>query len=198
MGASSTPAATTAATSTATTATTTAVSNSSMYSNLFLGVSGITQGFMQAGAARQQGEYERSVYETNAEFARMQAADIRKRADEDAAKYKRKVQGLLGSQRAALAAQGVDVSAMGTSSAQIQEETLQFGYEDAQTIKNNAFREAMGLETESKQMKIQGRFAAAQGRFSSRMSLIGAGLQGFGYGYSAYKDFRADNKKVGE
>jgi len=102
---------------------------------------------------------------------------------------------MLGSQRARLAAAGVDISDVDSSAYQIQEETLRYGYADAQQIKNNAFREALGLRTQGALTGIEGRFKAATARYQGRMSLLVGGLKSASYGMSAYKDFRSDKEK---
>jgi hypothetical protein len=153
-------------------------------------------GFMQMGAANAQASYTRQVYEANSDFARAQAADAIRRGNVEAAKYKRKVKGLLGKQRAALAASGIDVSDMDSSAFQLQEETLKYGYADVQQIKNNAFREAMGLKFQATQLQTQGNFMANSQRNAGLTSLLNSSNQALGYGLKAYADMDANKPEV--
>ena len=170
-------------------------SSESGASNSFLGLSSAAQAFGDYRASEAQASYTRAVYDANAELFRMKADEAIRRGDVEAGKYKKKVKSMLGSQRARLAAAGVDISDVDSSAYQIQEETLRYGYADAQQIKNNAFREALGLRTQGALTGIEGRFKAATARYQGRMSLLVGGLKSASYGMSAYKDFRSDKEK---
>ena len=115
-----------------------------------------------AKAARQQGDYEASVYSQNADIAEQQAADAIARGREAELRQRTGTKVLVGSQRANLAAQGIDPNV--GSSAEIQTETQRLSALDEQTIRNNAAREAWGYRTEAGQLRSQGAFARAAGQ----------------------------------
>lgn len=155
---------------------------SSTYYNLLAG-SSLFQGLGEYSAYQAQASYTQSVYQMNAELANMQAAEVIRRGDLEAIKYGGKVQSLLGSQRARMAAAGIDISAADTTAAALQKETLTFGYQDIQQIKNNAFREALGIKTQGKLAQIQADLQAKQQRLQGTMSLIQGGLQAASYAF---------------
>jgi hypothetical protein len=167
--------------------------SSKTYGKLLAGTS-LLEGFGQYSAGQAQASYTRSVYQTNAELANMQAAEVMRKGDLEAIRYGQKVQSLLGSQRARMAAAGIDISAAGTTAAELQKETLTFGYQDMQQIKNNAFREALGLKTQGKLAQIQGEFQAKQAQLQANMSLISGGLQAATSLYKGYSGGFGDTK----
>lgn len=163
--------------------------------NSILATTSLMEGIGQFSASRAQASYIEDIYQANAELYAAQGADILRRADVDAGKYKKKVKSLLGSQRARMAAAGIDISDTDSTAFQIQEETLRYGLQDVQQIKNNAFREALGLKTSSLIQQAEGRFKAGTARIQGMQSLVNGGLKGVSYGMSAYKDFKADKDK---
>lgn len=87
------------------------------------------------------------------------------RGEFEAEQYRRRLVGLIGSQRASFAAQGLDVSF--GSPAEIMQETEDIGEADIAQIRENAMREAMGLRS---QFRAQS-WAAGASAFSSLASL---------------------------
>lgn len=171
---------------------TTGRESSNAYNRLLAG-SSLFQGLGEYTAGQAQASYTQIVYQMNAQLAEMQAAEVIRRGDIEAAKYGKKVQSLLGSQRARMAAAGIDISAAGTTAAELQKETLTFGYQDVQQIKNNAFREALGIKTQGKLAQIQADLQAKQQRLQGTMNLISGGLQAASY---AYKGSQLGAEKV--
>jgi len=115
----------------------------------------------QANAAQQQGNYESSVYNQNADIADMQAHDAIARGREAELRQGMQTKQLVGSQRAALAASGIDPNV--GSSAEIQADTNLLGTLDALTIRNNAAREAWGYGTQATQYRGAGAMAKRAG-----------------------------------
>lgn len=119
-----------------------------------------------ARAAEQQGDYESMLFGRNAAQADLQAEDslIRGRQDESAAR--RSARSLVGSQRAAFAAQGLDLT---TGSPQdVVQNDAALGELDALTIRNNAKRESMGFRTQAEGYRMQGDWARRAGRNAAR------------------------------
>ena len=122
--------------------------------SLFQGLSANKQ---EIDATRAEGDYATRVAARNAEQADRQAADAAVRGDLAANRYAAGTRALVGSQRAALAAQGVDLGS-GTPLA-LQEDTARMGAIDAMTIRNNARREALGFTQEAANYRTQGELA---------------------------------------
>lgn len=107
--------------------------------------------------AERQGSYEREIYAANALHAEEQAIDAIERGAAAEGKHRAGVRGLVGKQRAAMAAQGLDLT---TGSAyEIQLESLGIGELDALTIRNNAATEAWGFKHEAADLRRQGELA---------------------------------------
>lgn len=172
-----------------------ASSNSSMYSNVFLGLSAIAGAYAQSSASRAQGEYARSAYEADARLADLQAEYALKKGKEEADKHRRKVKQLQGTQRAAAAAAGIDISDTEGSAFQLISETGKFGAIDAITIENNAYREAWGMQYQAIESRGKGRFEQIAANGNANTSLITGGLQAAAYGSAAYKDYKANKGK---
>lgn len=111
-----------------------------------------------ANALISQGVYTKSRYDYNAGIADIQAADATRRGTLDANNLNSQTRQLAGSQRATLAASGVDVNS-GTAAA-IVDETYILGERDATTIRNNAALEAFGFQTQAADLRQQGAMAA--------------------------------------
>lgn len=163
--------------------------------NSFLSATSAIEGYGQYRASEAQASYTKAIYDANAEIYQIQASETLRKADIEAGKYKKKVKSLLGSQRARMAAQGIDISDVDSSAYDIQEETLKYGYQDVQQIKNNAFREALGLKTQGLLSQVEGRLKASMSRYQGRQSLITGGLKAFQYGTAAYNDFTSKDGK---
>lgn len=122
--------------------------------------SSLTGFFSQRNAARgaeAAGKYEQKVFETNAEVADMQAQDAIARGREAEMRQRRAGHRLIGSQRAALAAQGIEVDS--GSALDVQKDTAGLSELDALTIRNNAAREAWGFTVQAMDLRNQGRLA---------------------------------------
>lgn len=144
----------------------------------------------QAGALESQGRYEKSQFDTNAEFAELEASDAIRRGKREEKEFRRRTAQTIGQQRAGLAAQGIDVNS-GTALG-LQEDTAEFGELDALTIRNNAWREAYGYRTQAADYRTRGAFAEMSGRRAARQTLIGGGMSalssGLMAGYHGFKD----------
>lgn len=139
----------------------------------------------QAEAARAEAAFNAKQSEMNARLSEMQAEDAISRGDKEASNYKQKISQTIGSQRAAAAAQGIDVDS--GSAMEIQEDTQRLGEKDVMTIKNNAWREAWGLKVEAQNHRANAVMGRAAGENRARMTLLTGGLQAAGYGMQAAK-----------
>ena len=98
-------------------------------------------------SSKAQAEYQSDMAENNAKVSNWQAEDAVARGGEAAIQKQREAECLRGTQVARLASNGLDISS-GTPLA-ILEDTMFFGQQDANTIRNNAAREAWGYKTQS-------------------------------------------------
>lgn len=128
----------------------------------------------QVASQQQQAKAITSQSDFDAKLAKLNADDAIARWAAAASRHQMQVRGLIGSQRAALAAQGLDVSS-GTA-LDLQDESAYFGELDAQTIRNNAAREAYGIQTNSIFSQLAARNTARNLRAQSFDTLLtGAG-----------------------
>lgn len=127
--------------------------------------------YQQAQAQRAQASYNARVAENNAVTAEYQAQDAKRRGDEEAAAIRRNADMLKGSQRASMAAKGLDL-AEGTAQ-ELQDQTDFFSMVDQTTARNNAAKDAWAA-------RVQGanfRSSAAASRATARsISPVGAGF----------------------
>jgi hypothetical protein len=115
----------------------------------------------QASAASAQGQYAKAVDYENARLSDLEAKDATDRGQLDAQRQGLATRQAVGSSRAALAAQGVDVSS--GSAADVQASESASGALDELTIRNNAAREAWGYTVQGVQQRREGDVAAITG-----------------------------------
>lgn len=121
-------------------------------------VSSLVGGKAEAKAARQAAEYNAAVAKTNAERAALARDDALARGDIEVAIRAQETQQLVGAQRAALAAKGLDPNT--GSAGQLQTDAIGTGKLDELRIANNAAREALGFENQ----RLDFGFAAQAGQ----------------------------------
>lgn len=107
----------------------------------------------QASAAKDSANYNAAIQNNNAKIAEYQAKDAVQRGDQATEDHMRKVAQLKGSQKASMAARGLDLSE-GTP-LNILTDTDVFGEIDANTIKTNAAREAWGYRAQGSNSTAQ-------------------------------------------
>jgi hypothetical protein len=93
------------------------------------------------------------VDEFNARVYEGQATDAVARGKDTENRFRQQIKGLIGSQRASYAAQGIDVS--DGSALDVQMDTARQGQLDALTIRTNAAREAWGFNVQAKGFRLQ-------------------------------------------
>lgn len=131
-------------------------------------------GIDQARAQKQEGAYLQQTYDANARIMDMQAQDAIDRGAKKSQEVKTQAKKLIGSQRAAMAAQGLDLEE--DDALAIQQETAEFGAVDAQTIKNNAWQEAWGYRVQAQDYRNKGIFANITAKQKSRATILTTGL----------------------
>jgi hypothetical protein len=140
--------------------------------------SGLMQGQQQSAQAQSQA----NALRQNALFLNRSADDAIARGAIDADQQRVQTQGIIGSQRAAQAANGGMVNE-GTN-ALIQEDTAQLGELDALTISNNAAREAYGLRVEAENNLTNASALTKNARRNMFTSILGGALGGASSAFS--------------
>lgn len=143
-----------------------------------------------ATQAEQQGNYQASLYGTDASLADAQATDAIARGHEAELKSRASTRQLTGSQRASFAAQGLSLDT--GSPADVVTDDRSLGELDALTIRNNARREAYGYSTQAAQYRNQGALAQLAGRNTAaayRNQGTSTLLSGAGDLFNTYQSF---------
>lgn len=148
-------------------------------SSLFLAGTSIIAAQGEARAFETQARFSSEMNAINKRRAELAAEDALKRGDKAKAAHLQKVKGFSGAQKVALAAQGVALDK--GSAADIQEDTQMLGYEDALTIQNNAFREALGYGQQAQAYATQGAMAQIEGASRASSTMLTGGMRGIGY-----------------
>lgn len=144
-----------------------------------LALASIMQGLSGAYGSYEQAKAGRRISKTNERIAAMQAQSALARGHEAEGISRQRGKKMLGSQRAALAAQGIRLDA--GSAQDIQQETLDIGELDALTIKNNALREAFGYKMQGISESMQGRLTYQAGMNQATGSLLTGGIKAYDY-----------------
>ncbi len=105
--------------------------------------------YTEAKAAKEANKVNQRLADFNANVLEWQAEDAIKRGEWSETQYRKQARQMIGSQRAALAAQGVDVNDLDSTAMQIQEDTRQLSEMDALQIRMNAFNEAAGFKVQA-------------------------------------------------
>src|SRR5690606_12103430 len=127
-------------------------------------------GAEQAKGEREAGRYQAEVAEVNAKQADYRAEQAGRIGAIKEEQHRAQVRRLAGSQRATLAANGVDVGS-GTALALV-DETYTLGEQDALTIRYNAMNEAWGHRETAAELRQQGQFAKFRGNAASQNTYL--------------------------
>lgn len=143
--------------------------------------------YVQSENGKTQANYKKRIAESNAVVANMEADQVIKKGEEDAAKYGRKVKSVIGAQRAAFAGAGVAVDT-GTAG-DIATETEMIGLEDAKNIRNNAYLQAFGLKSAALNYNAEGQAGVDAADTNAKYGLMAGALNGvaMGGGFSSSK-----------
>jgi len=145
----------------------------------------------QAGAVERQGQYQSKVFGIDADLAERQAEDAIARGHEAELKAGRQTKQLIGAQRAAYAAGGVDISSGTPGDIQADTETL--GELDQLTIRNNGALEAWGYNVQAAEYRTKAAMALAASQNEARAlrtSSVGTLLSGALETYGQFKRSR--------
>jgi hypothetical protein len=134
----------------------------------------LNQANQDAKTAKAQADYQNKMSFINSQFAEMQARDAINRGEIKAGEVRKAGKQVVGAQKAALAAQGIDISS--GSALEIQQDTDRLNQLDAMQVRNNAWREAWGYKVEASQATAQGQMAMIAGKAKAKSTLMTGGM----------------------
>ena len=149
---------------------------------------GFLESYNQAEALKRQADFEAQQQRFNAELLKIQEKEIKRQADRETVNREARVRQAVGSQKVALAAQGVEVDS--DLGAVLEAEERRVGLEDVAAIRNNAWRDAMGLEIKRMDTLFQARSTELRGRDARRSTLVTGGLRAASGGISGFRNYR--------
>lgn len=124
-------------------------------------------------SADQQGHYAAKIADQNAKMDHLSSRDALERGRIEEQRQYRHNARAMGAQRVAIAANGIELD-FGTA-ADLQTDTARAGWEDAQTIRENAVREAKGFEISAWNHTAQASADRAQGNAAMWKGVFDAG-----------------------
>jgi hypothetical protein len=148
--------------------------------------SSVLQSLSLAYTQREEGRRLKIVGEAKARLADREAEDALKRGHIAEGKVRAKTKLLIGSQRAALAAQGIRVDV--GSARDIQQEAFAFGEEEAKNVKISAMREAYGYKVKASQATEKGRVAEARGKARAADTLLTGAVRASSLAYKVRRE----------
>lgn len=137
-------------------------------------------GAMSAYSQQQTGKFNNAMAEQNAKIQTQAAEDAAGRGAIEANAAKQNAAQVAGSQRAAMAAGGVDVGS--GSSLDLLSDTARGGELDALIARNNAARESYGLQVSAADSLARGRMARQQGNMGAVSTILSTGASVYGMG----------------
>ena len=143
----------------------------------------------------QQKKYATAVAENNARYAEDERKSAIAQGAANEVAHRQKVRQLMGLQRAAMGANGMDITS-GTG-AKFLEQSAEFGEIDAQTIRANTLKRAWGLDRQADQFRADGKAARLAGRNNMYSTLLTGGSQVYGAGKDAGIWGKATTTKAG-
>ncbi len=138
------------------------------------GFNQLSSGYSESRAAAAAAGSSKSAADLNTMLAGVSAEDAIARGEADVRRIKKSARRMIGSQRAAYAAQGLDPDA--GSALDAQSDTAALSEVDVLTARNNAWREAWGFRVEAVESRRRGDFAALSGSARSRASILSGSL----------------------
>lgn len=143
----------------------------------------VAGGLYSADAAHEAGQAQVAIAERNAETDRQRAQLANRIGSIEEDRHRAKVRQMLGSQRANLAARGIDPdSGIGLA---FQDETVAFGETDAMTIRYNAAREAWGFGVSANNSMAEAAVGRAGTKNAVRGTLLTTAASAFSMGADA-------------
>ena len=134
----------------------------------------------QAEAIREQSRLTRMINDMNADFLELDAFEMEKYGETQAAFYQSDIDQVVGEQRTVMAAQNIDLN-YGTAK-ELQRETEVNGFLNQLEMRKQARAKALGIRREARNMRLSGAMATSQANINARATetagLIDAGRTG--------------------
>lgn len=138
-------------------------------------VAGIGFG-LSAYGQYQAGQMNRDLMRYNAQVAEYQSEDALVRGEIKEQRFRRDAAKFIGSQKVALAAQGIEID--DDSALDVMANTAYLAEVDALTIRNNAKREAWGYKVQAEDYRFRGEIEAFEGTYGAIGTLGNVALLG--------------------
>jgi len=138
----------------------------------------------QADALKRQSAFEAKQMEFNAQLTDIRREEVGEQRDKDIVRRESQIKQMIGSQKSSMAASGIELDS--ELAEQIESDSLRTGAEDVQMIKNNAWKQAWGLEMEAQDLRSQAGFTRLGGKQRARQTLTTGGVQAIGSLSKAY------------
>lgn len=145
----------------------------------------------QGQAAMKSAEYNNKVAQMNATISERRAADALERGATEEQKKRQQAQQILGQQRAAMSANGVDLT-FGSPLDTIVDTSV-LGELDALTIRSNAYREEYDYKVQAENERAGGQLQLMEGKAKQTagyLDAFGTILGGAGKAFGGYKSSR--------
>lgn len=123
----------------------------------------VLTGVAGAKSARDTGNANQALNNYNAQVSELKANDALARGRDAVIQHRLRTRQLIGSQRAAFAASGVDISDADSTAQNVFSDTQELSEQDALVIKTNAAREAWGFRAEGRDFRLRGSIARREG-----------------------------------
>lgn len=156
-----------------------------------MGIMGAGNAYNQGQAAKAQADFTSGQYEMNREIAGEEGREAKMTGDLGASKAELSGAQDVAKQRVAGAATGADVNS--GSALDLQSDTKWQANQNSIMIKNNAFRQAWGYNTQAIDYGGQSDFAARSGETAASMSYLTSGMTAVSYGTQAYGTYQKYN-----
>ncbi len=150
--------------------------------------------YAQSEALKAQGSFQKTMAEINARMARRQAEDSIKRGEEAANQIRKTGKQVAGAQRASAAAQGLDVNE--GSAADLLTDTEMAVTADIINVKNNAWREAWGLQVQATSTLFDAKVNQAAAKQAATQTLLTGGLNALESGTRGLAAFKGAKAKT--
>lgn len=149
------------------------------------GLTSLIGGIQQAELQRMEAEYQKSNFEFNAKMMRFKKEEIESAGATEAAKVQARAIRFGGTQLVMQAANGNSLS--GGDQIAVRSGTQAISNMDAMTIKNNAMRQAFGLEVGATDALLQSSLNSLSAENRANTSLLTGGLNAARHSLEAYK-----------
>lgn len=144
--------------------------------------------FQQGQATKAANEFQAEIYNRNAQIANQNAANERQLGLEEARKIRLQTRAKIGQQKAAMAANGIDIY-QGTP-VDLTADTASMGELDALTSMYNSEMRAINYENKSGDFSSSATMSRMSGRnafISGGLNALGTGISGLGEAYTGYR-----------